>query len=152
MARVKLQLPESFIFSTELEVRITDINYGGHLANEALQGFLQEARCRFLHENNYSEFDVEGVGLIMSDAVIIYKSEAFFPERLRVDLAIADFSGHGCDFFYRVLHTADKREVARAKTGIVFFDYKEKKIKPVPNSFKRKFAPECVEASLSELD
>ena len=33
MGRVKLELPETFSFSTELTVRVTDLNYGGHLGN-----------------------------------------------------------------------------------------------------------------------
>ena len=48
MARIKLDLPERFPFSTELRVRITDVNYGGHMGNDSLLGLLHEARVRFL--------------------------------------------------------------------------------------------------------
>ena len=34
MARIRLSMPEKFIFTTELPVRITDLNYGGHVGND----------------------------------------------------------------------------------------------------------------------
>jgi hypothetical protein len=36
MARVKIDLPDKFIFKTEIPIRINDINYGGHLGNDAV--------------------------------------------------------------------------------------------------------------------
>lgn len=48
MPRVKVALPVSFPFTTQLPVRITDINYGAHLGNDALLGLLHEARIHFL--------------------------------------------------------------------------------------------------------
>lgn len=33
MARIKLVLPEKFSFKTSIPVRISDLNYGNHLAN-----------------------------------------------------------------------------------------------------------------------
>ncbi len=45
MPRVELELPERFQFVTEIPLRITDINYGGHLGNDALLSLLHEAQC-----------------------------------------------------------------------------------------------------------
>ena len=50
MARIKLTLPENFNFSTNIEVRITDINYGGHLGNDSVLEIIHEARIRMLAE------------------------------------------------------------------------------------------------------
>jgi hypothetical protein len=38
MARIKLDLPADFPFAAELRVRITDINYGGHMGNDCAAG------------------------------------------------------------------------------------------------------------------
>jgi len=43
MARVKIDLPEEFIFSTEIEVRIGDVLAGRHLGNHSLIAMLNEA-------------------------------------------------------------------------------------------------------------
>ena len=139
MARIKLDLPAEFPFTTELRVRITDVNYGGHMGNDALLGLLHEARVRFLNHYGLSELDIFGVGLIMADSVIVYKSEAFPGETLDIAVAVTDFNRYGCDVVYRVSEKSSGREVARAKTGIVFFDYRERRKTPVPAGFRARF-------------
>jgi acyl-CoA thioester hydrolase len=141
MARTKLDLPAIFDFSTDIPVRITDINYGGHLGNDSLLSILQEARLQFLNQYAYSEKDVEGRGIIMLDAVVIYKSEAFYGETLSIEVAVADVGSHGCDLLYRVTQKGSGKEVARAKTSIAFFDYEKRKVVEVPDGFRAKFTP-----------
>lgn len=136
MARVKLDLPERFNFSTELMVRITDINYGQHLGNDAVLAFVHEARLRFLKSFGFSEADVGGVGMIMLDAVVVYKSQAFHGEALKIEVAAADFGPCGCDFLYRLTEKQSGREIARVKTGLAFFDYAKKKIAKTPERFR----------------
>ncbi len=82
MARIKIELPEKFLFRTEIPVRITDINYGGHLGNDSLLSIIHEARLRFLNHLGYSESNVEEVGIIMIDSAIQYKSEGFYGDEL----------------------------------------------------------------------
>ncbi len=76
MARIKIDMPERYTFSTEIPIRISDINYGGHLSNDAVLSMIHEARIRFLNHYHYSELDVEGLGIIMTDSAVIYKSDA----------------------------------------------------------------------------
>ena len=146
MARIKLDLPEQFPFSTELRVRITDVNYGGHMGNDALLGLLHEARVRFLAHYGLSELDICGAGIIMADSVIVYKSEAFPGELLELAVTVTDFNRYGCDFVYRVTEKTSGREVARAKTGIVFFDYQQRAIQKVPQPFRDLFPPDVIAA------
>jgi len=142
MARVKLNLPTKFLFSTEITVRITDINYGGHLGNDALLSLIHEARVRFLKSHGYTEADIEGVGLIMTDAALIYKKEVFYDTRLVFEIALSDWSRVGCDFVFRITEKESGQEVAYAKTGVVFFDYERKKVVPAPRGFIAKFQEE----------
>lgn len=138
MARIKIELPKKFSFQTEIPIRITDINYGGHLGNDSLLSIIHEARVRFLKHLGYSESDVEGTGIIMNDAAIQYKSEGFYGDDLLIEVGVMDFSKIGCDIVYRITNMDSKKEIAFAKTGIVFFDYKNKKVVPVPEEFKSK--------------
>ncbi len=132
MARIKLNLPHQKIFNTSLTVRVTDINYGGHLANQAVLGICHEARLRFLKQHEFSEMDFFGKSLIMSDAAICYKNEAFAGDKLEIDLFADDLNAHGFDLYYQL--KTDSKEIARAKTGLVFFDYKKKKIAQAPKT------------------
>ena len=136
MARVKLDLPGRFAFSTELEIRIGDINYGRHLGNDAVLAFAHEARLRFLKSFGFSESDVDGVGMIMLDAVVVYKSQAFHGEVLKIEVAAADPGPCGCDLLYRMTDKASGREVAHVKTGLAFFDYAKNRIAKMPERFR----------------
>ena len=138
MPRIKIELPEKFVFQTEIPVRITDINYGGHLGNDSLLSIIHEARLRFLNHNGYSESNIEGIGIIMIDAGIQYKSEGFYGDKLLIELTVTDFTSIGCDIVYRLSNKNSKKEIALAKTGIVFFDYDKRKTAPVPLEFRKK--------------
>jgi acyl-CoA thioester hydrolase len=135
MARIKLDLPEAFPYRTTLTVRVTDLNYGNHLGNDALLGMVHEARVRFLATMGYSELDVEGVGLLMADCAIVYKAQGFLGDRLDISVAAGAFTRVGCELFY-LLEKANGQEVARVKTGMVFFDYATQTVQPVPEAFR----------------
>ncbi len=140
MSRVKLGLPETFIYATDVRLRVSDINYGGHMDNNAVLSLVHEARVRFLESYGFSELDVDGVGIIMVDAVIQYKSEAFYGQTLTFEVAVDGISRIGCDVLYRITDRDTGREVARAKTGIAFLDYATRKPKRMPEGFRSLFA------------
>ena len=138
MPRIKIALPDKYIFQTEIPVRITDINYGGHLGNDSLLSIIHEARIRLLKHLGYSESDIDGVGIIMIDAGIQYKSEVFYGDEILIEAAVTDFTGIGCDFVFKLSKKNPRKEIAYAKTGIVFFDYGKRKTSTVPSEFKKK--------------
>lgn len=135
MARIKIDIPEQLPFFTEITVRITDANYAGHLGNDSVFSLTHEARERFLRSLGFREDDIGGFGLIMNDAAVVYRSESFPGEVLRVAVGIGDLHRKGCDLLYRFSCVADGREVARVKTGIVFFDFAQRKMVSTPEVF-----------------
>jgi 4-hydroxybenzoyl-CoA thioesterase len=137
MARIEITLPDSFPFTTEIQLYIGHINYGGHLDNALLLTVVSEARLRFFKSMGYSELNVEGVGIIVADAALQYRSEAFHGEVMVVRMAAGDFNNVGCDLLWRMTEETTGREVARGKTGIVFFDYAARKVARVPEGFRR---------------
>jgi acyl-CoA thioester hydrolase len=139
MARVKIQPPEGIAFTTDLPLRITDMNYGGHLGNDSLLSLLHEARVQFFKSIGYSEMDFGGHGLIMADVAVQYRSEAFAGETLRIGIQPYDFTITGFDLYYEVTCASDQRLVAMAKTCMVCFDYTHKKMVDVPEAFRNQF-------------
>lgn len=139
MSRVKLELPDTFLFSTEIPVRITDLNYGGHVGNDAILAIIHEARVRFLKQYGFTEADIGGVGLIMTDSVIVYRSEGFYGDVIVAQVGIVDPGRSGCSMVYKLSNKETGKEIARAKTGIVFFDYHIRKVVPMPAVFKEIF-------------
>ena len=145
MQRIKISLPERFSFETIIPIRITDLNYGSHVGNDTILSILHEARVQYLRHFGYEELNFSGVGLIMSDVAIEFKSEIFYGEKIIASVAISDFSKFGFDVYYKVEKEisqaqGDKRIlVVIAKTGMVCYDYNTKKIVSVPGEVVRKF-------------
>jgi len=136
MARIQLELPEKFIFQTEVTVRIADLNYGNHVGNDAILLLMQEARVQFYRSKGFKdEINLEGtVGQIVADAAIIYKSESFLGDVLSIRIGVADITKYSFDLYYVLENKGSAREVARGKTGIVCFDYTKRKVAAVPSS------------------
>jgi acyl-CoA thioester hydrolase len=142
MARIKIELPEQFHFSCEIPVRITDINYGGHVGNDTILSIIHEARMQFFKHFGYSEMQLAGTGIILADVGIEFKSELFYGDTIIAYVTAAEFSKVSFDVFYKLeKQLNDKRvSVALAKTGIVCYDYEKKKIVGVPEEAKNKLA------------
>lgn len=128
-------MPEKFEFSTNIPVRITDINYGNHLGNDSLLSLIHEARMQYLANINMTELDAGGCGIIMTDSAVIYKSEIFYGDILIIEVSVNEITNKGCDFYYKVSSKKKSCVSALAKTGIVFYDYEKKKISDVPEIF-----------------
>ncbi len=135
MPRIEINLPKKFIYSTEIPLRISDINYGGHLGNDSVLSIFQEARIRFLKQFGYSEIDIEGSSIIMTDSAIQYKSQGYYGDILIVELTVDDFHKVSCDFYYRAINKTKGNIIAIGKTGIAFFDYKKNKLTSIPEKF-----------------
>jgi len=131
-------MPQSFQYSTEVAVRITDLNYGGHVGNDSFLSIIHEARVRFLHSLGYSEIDIDGVGIIMVDSLINYLKECFYGDILKIEVAIDNIDDRSCDFFYKITDLKTGKPVVNAKTGILFYDYKDNKKALMPEKFKNK--------------
>jgi acyl-CoA thioesterase FadM len=137
MARLSIPLPASFSFATEIEVRVTDLNYGRHLGNDSMLSLIHEARWRFLRSHRLGEADIDGTNLVLADAAVVYRAEAFAGDRLRFEVALTEVARVACDLVYRVTRVGDGRLVAEAKTGLVFLDPTTRKPTAVPASIAR---------------
>ena len=135
MARIQITLPETFIFTTELTIRASDLNYGAHVGNDSVLTLMQEARIVFYRSLGFKdEISFDGsIGQIIADAAIQYKSEAFLGDHLTIKIAVDEFSRFGFDMYYLLENAATGKEVARGKTGIVCFDYEKRKIAVIPD-------------------
>lgn len=142
MARIKIDLPASFSFSTLFDVRITDLNYGGHVGNDKILSFIHEARVRFLNSLQYTELNIEGVSLIMADAALIFKNEIYYGDSLHISLQPLEFNRVGFDLIYKIekKQTDQLQIAALAKTAMVCFNYDLKKVVGLPEVAKNKLS------------
>ena len=142
MERIKLNLPEQFLFSTNIAVRITDINYGGHVGNDSFLSLIHEARQQFLNHYQYSEMNFAGTSLIMADVAVEYKKELSYGDVVKISVTAIGFDKLGFDIFYllEVMHEEKNYIAGKAKTGMMCFDYQNKKRMQVPDEAVIKFA------------
>lgn len=137
MARIKVELPENFSFSTTIPIRITDLNYGGHVGNDTILSLIHEGRVQFLKQFGLEELKFAGVGLIMGDAAIEFKNELFHGDVVKVSVAATEFTKISFELYYK-LEKITGEPVAFAKTGMICFDYAKKKVVAIPEGIKEK--------------
>ena len=132
-----------------MTVRVGDVNFAGHLGHDSLVTLLHEARARLFRTLGGHELDLFGVGIILADLVVVYRAEAFAGDRLTVEIAAREFSAKGCELVYRMTRApapgSPERpespgkpgiEIARARTGMVFFNYQVRLPAAVPPEFR----------------
>jgi acyl-CoA thioester hydrolase len=141
MPRINIDLPENFIFTTLVPVRIGDINRGAHVSNVSLLVILEEARAQFLVSQGYEDEVnlVKGIGFIVGDIGIIYKKQIGYGKQVKVEIGTADFKNKSFDLVFKLSDSASGDEIARAKTGLLVFDYIKQQVIPVPEEMRRKF-------------
>lgn len=142
MARVKIDLPPHFLFSTTIPIRIGDVNYGGHVGNDAILSIAHECRVQFFNHFNYTELNLGGVGVIMGDCAIMYQGESFYGDHIEVEVGVNDISRMGFDLIYKMTNKVNGSKIAIVKTGMICFDYGIRKITALPEDVKKVFSNE----------
>jgi acyl-CoA thioester hydrolase len=134
MARIKLIMPEKIITQITIAVRITDINYGNHLGNDAIVRIAHEARMTWLHGHGFTELDIAGTGLIMADLAVEFKAEGFYGDMIDVKIACGEKTRVGFELYYELTAKRNNEMIllALVKTGMVCYDYSNRKVAPIP--------------------
>tara|TARA_R110002072_G_scaffold170552_2_gene324216 strand:+ start:158252 stop:158812 length:561 start_codon:yes stop_codon:yes gene_type:complete len=135
MARVKVNMPEEFLFTMEYPVRFSDLDYARHLTSVAMVNVLHEARLQFLASLGLTEANIFGLGMVVTDMAIDYRSESFAKDVLVIEVGVSRFNKYGCDICFQVTNSALEKVVCNAKQGVVFFDFDKHKIAAVPPAF-----------------
>ena len=135
MSRIKLIEQASYKFQHTLSVRMTDLNYGNHLANQVLVGYLNEARVRLFDQLGCSELDLgDGqTGIILGDLAVNFKIEGLLFDQILIESQIDEISRKSFRLFYRL--SKQGQILALAETGIIAFNYQTRKAVPLPSVF-----------------
>lgn len=138
MARVKLEIPENIIATVTIPVRITDINYGNHLGNDAFVSIIHEARMQWLQQYGYTELNIDGAGLILADLILEFKSESFYGDYIEIAIAAGEISKVSFELYYHLCTKRNNKTIilALAKTGMVCYDYAAKKVIAIPEKLQ----------------
>lgn len=140
MSKIKIDFPESMPFKHDFKLRVEHINYGGHLGNDSVLTLCQNARIDTFNQFQLSEINIGNeIGIIQTDAVVLYKSEAHINDLIEIEVGFDHFTPARFDIFYRLMHKSNGRVIAEVKTGMVAFNYQEKRPSRIPESFTALF-------------
>jgi acyl-CoA thioester hydrolase len=125
MPRIKIDLPTEKLTDIVIPVRISDVNYGNHVGNDAFVSIIHEARLQWLQQNGQSELNFGGTGLIMSDLAIEFKNESFYGDVITVSVYAGEISRVSFELYYKLVTNRNGTTMllANAKTGMICFDY-----------------------------
>lgn len=136
MQRVKVTAPEKFIFSMERKVGISDVNYARHMDSVAMISIIHEARLQFLADLGFTESNIYGLGMVVTDLAIDFRSESFANDLLVIEVGVSKFNKYGFDIGFQVTNRALETVVCIAKMGVVFFDFDKHKLAELPKVFE----------------
>jgi acyl-CoA thioesterase FadM len=143
MARLRLEFPgDRVLFTTRLEVRIGDVNYGNHLGHDRVVTLLHEARVRFLAGLGLGELDCGGLRMVIADLAVVYLAEVLHGQELRVEIAADDVGRSSCDLLYRASDARSGAAAAVAKTRIVFLETATQRVASLPDRLREAVAAE----------
>ena len=134
--KIKFKIPTKFHFKTKLKIRVSDLNYGGHLGNDSVLSLAHESRVRFFFKLNVTERNFFNVGLIMADSAIKYKSQGYLNESIIIKISVTELRSHGFKLFYILKKNNSNIDLAYVQTSMVCYDYKKSKILQLPEDFK----------------
>ena len=134
--RRTIELPDTFVFSTEYDVLYSDVNSANHLGADRVLPIAMECQLRFIKKLGYKDaVAFEDAGLIMAHAEIQFIAEAQYGDALRVELAPRNFGNKSFELVYRLTNLSRECEMARVCTTLLFFDYVSSSVIEVPERF-----------------
>jgi acyl-CoA thioesterase FadM len=134
---IRIETPKNFHFEMTLDVRIGDLNYGGHLGIVELQHMMHEARVQTLDHFGHSE-DRFGEGrLVLNEVWVKQISECFRGDSLHFRVAVVNVSKVRFDLFYHIRKAIDGREVASGITTMALLSQQGRPIR-LPEDFVTK--------------
>lgn len=140
MARIQLNFPEhAFTYCTEHLVHPSEINAAHHVSSETMVAIISKVRAAFMNTYDLEDVPVAGLGFIMTDLAVCYRSEAHAGDLLHIEAGMLDLNPYGGDIIFRLSKAHPEKLVALAKYGIVFFDYNTNTVRPIPENFAAHF-------------
>ncbi len=125
-----------FKFSIPLKVRISDVNYGNHVSYAYYLLYFQDSRIGYLNNLGFSEMDIGGKGIIVTEVNCKYKRELKLGDELDVYCKVNALSKKGFEMDYEIKRGG--KSCATSHMNFLCFDYETKKVSDLPVVFKDK--------------
>ena len=140
MSKVKLTRQARYSFSTRLPIRVSDLNYGGHLGYDKILTLAHQARIEMLGRMGVTELDLGdgSTGLVAGDAALNYLGEGFLNDIMLVEIQAVEIGAFSFRLAHRFTNLGSGAEVALAEIGLVGFNFQQRHLSKLPEAFIRK--------------
>lgn len=140
MERVKIHLPEKFLYSCQFKIEQEDINEANHMGNERILVHANVIRSKmFDHLDLKLNDDVNGHGTIVANHSIHYKREGFLGDEITCNTGVSTITECSFDLIFQFLKN-NGQPLALLRTGCVYYEYELRKIRHLPESFVQAFS------------
>lgn len=128
---------DGYRFVLPYQVRVADVNYGGHVSNAAVLSYFQDARIAYLqHLGGFSELDLGGCGIILPEAHVRYLAEMFLGDRLEIGVRTGEVRNSAFVMHYRIERGGTA--TVEGTTNLVAFNYQLRKPCRLPTAFRER--------------
>jgi len=127
------------MYKKDFEIRWSDVDGNGHLANSAYLNFMSHTRVGFLNEHGFSmkKLIEYGLGPVVFSEQIHYFKESFLGQTLTVTLTIAGLSDDGMFFkFEHNFYNQKGKHVATCDILGAWMDLKTRSLTILPEYLK----------------
>lgn len=132
MPNPNINLDGELLYRCDMQVRVSDLNYGNHLSNDKILSYFHEIRVLWLASHHLSEKDVGGCGLIMTGASVKYLQQAFLHQSLDLSMAVKDIGKARFTLMYELKEANSNQVIAFGETLMGCFDYVRQKPSKAP--------------------
>ncbi|WP_026754217.1 thioesterase family protein [Sediminibacter sp. Hel_I_10] len=129
------------MYKKDFEIRWSDVDANGHLANSAYLNFMSHTRVGFLNENGFSMKSLikHGVGPVVFSEEIYYFKESFLEQKLSVTLEVSGLSEDGMFFkFEHNFYNENGKHLATCDIFGAWINLKTRSLTELPEDLKAK--------------
>ena len=130
-----------FRFSILIDARYSDLDPQWHVNNVRYLTFMEQARLKYLLALGlWDGHDFNRLGMIVADIHIAYIAPMLFGETARMELRVVKMGNKSFNFEYLLTDEASGRQLAKAESVMVAYDYAGQCSVPIPADWRAKIS------------
>lgn len=132
-------MTDEFRHRTRVEVRFRDVDAFGHVNNAVVSSYVEHGRIRYLRD----VLDLRPpltMAMILAMIKVEYETPIFFGQTIEVASRVDWIGRTSLGMSHRLTDSEDDRELARATSVLVAYDYPSARPMRVPDEWRSKLA------------
>lgn len=139
MQRVEIEIPEKILFTHHFTISEKDINIANHMGNERILFIANDLRVLMFEHLNLLLHDAEnGHGTIVANHTINYRKEGFLGDEITCHAGVTNVTECSFDLIFNFIKS-DGKTLIVLRSGCVYYEYQQRKIRPLPDSYLKVF-------------